>query len=242
MTYLFTGINTQIDKGFGLTADAYKKSAEFLEKNDFDHFNLTQQAEMPQNFLYRHSIELYLKSLILIFHRKLKINYGDYSFDSENPQIRIKQKWENLFNCHDIKILYEYWLDDLFHPNINQLNEISIDYNWKYEKEIIDKINLFSEFDKDGSYFRYPISRNSMLDVKKNSMQKIKIKNQDSIVNKIKEKKGLVMLLIDNEDNIVEAFKKEKEILVEIKNNLKEISSILEGYHMLVRDKLCNGM
>ena len=92
MTYLFTGIETHIDKGFGVTADAYKKSAEFLETNDFEHFNITQQAEMPQNYLFRHSIELYLKSLILIFHRKLKINYGNYAFDSDHPEIYIKGK------------------------------------------------------------------------------------------------------------------------------------------------------
>ncbi|MEZ7507336.1 hypothetical protein [Flavobacterium sp. Arc2] len=63
MTYLFTGIDTHIDKGFGVTADADIKSADFLQTNNFDHFNITQPTEIPQNYLYRHSTELYLKSL-----------------------------------------------------------------------------------------------------------------------------------------------------------------------------------
>ena len=81
-----------------------------------------------------------------------------------------------------------------------------------------------------------------MLDVKKNSMQKIKIKKSESIVDKIKGGEGIVMLLLDSEDNIIEGFKQGKEVLVEIKNNLKEISTYLDNFHMLVRDKLCNGM
>ena len=242
MTYLFTGLDTHIDKGFGVTADAYKKSADFLQTNNFEHFNITQQAEMPQNYLYRHSIELYLKSLIIIFHRKLNINYGNASFDSEEPEILIKQKWESLFKCHNIQILYEYWLNHLFLPNIAKLNIITPDYNWNNNIEFVEQLSVVSEYDSDSSYFRYPISKNSMLDEKKMSMQKIKIKKSESIIDKIKESKGRIMLLLDNNDNIVEGFKQEKNILVEIKNNLKEISTYFDNFHMLVRDKLCDGM
>jgi hypothetical protein len=73
MKYLLTGIQLHPDKGFGITADSYYKSAEHLMTNHFEFYDSTQQAEMPQNFLFRHSIELYLKSLIIIFHRELKI-------------------------------------------------------------------------------------------------------------------------------------------------------------------------
>jgi hypothetical protein len=60
MQYLMTGIELHPDKGFGITADSYYESAEHLMTNHFKNYDSTQQAEMPQNFLFRHSIELYL--------------------------------------------------------------------------------------------------------------------------------------------------------------------------------------
>lgn len=52
MQYLMTGIELHLDKGFGITADSYYASAEHLMTNHFEHYDSTQQAEMPQNFLF----------------------------------------------------------------------------------------------------------------------------------------------------------------------------------------------
>jgi hypothetical protein len=57
--------------------DAYCQSAAHLITNHFEHYDLTRQAQIPKNFVFRDSIELYLKFLKIIFHRELKINYPE---------------------------------------------------------------------------------------------------------------------------------------------------------------------
>ena len=147
MNYLMTGIELHPDKGFGITADSYYKSAEHLMINHFEHYDITQQAEMPQNFLYRHSIELYLKSLIIIFHRKLKLDYGTVAFNSDEPEIFTDRQWRKLYTCHFIDKLYDYWLNKLLIPNIELLNEVAPKGDWTEAKEITDLFPIISRYD-----------------------------------------------------------------------------------------------
>lgn len=83
---MLTGIDDHLDFGFGVTADSYYHSAEYLFTNK-RKIKTFQQVEMPINYLYRHSIELFLKSLIIIFHKQLKIPYSDEPSDSIKPMI-----------------------------------------------------------------------------------------------------------------------------------------------------------
>src|SRR5690606_2170631 len=108
-----TPIKKHIDKGFGITADSYYHSAEHLKDNHFEHYDVVQQAEMPQMYLYRHSIELYLKSLIVIFHNVLKINYGTVPYNSNEPELLVNGQWRKLYASHYIDALYNYWLTQL---------------------------------------------------------------------------------------------------------------------------------
>ncbi|MCU0431091.1 MAG: hypothetical protein MUF42_14090 [Cytophagaceae bacterium] len=248
MQYLMTGIELHPDKGFGITADSYYKSAEHLMTNRFEHYDVTQQAEMPQNFLYRHAIELYLKSLIIIFHRKLKINYGNEPFDSEEPEIFNDGKWRKLYTCHFIDKLYEYWLNNLLLPNIDVLNEKAPKGDWQETKKITYLFPVISKYDQDSSYFRYPITKNSSLDTKKYTMQKFKTTNMDQFIKEIQEqiseaKKGtFTMLLIDDSDNIVEAFKQTEDVLSDVRDALKEVAFYFSCIHIMTRITLCGGM
>lgn len=74
MQYTLTGIDTHLDFGFGITGESYYNNADFLFQNK-EKVQAFQLAEMPVNFVYRHSIELFLKSLIIIFHKKLELPY-----------------------------------------------------------------------------------------------------------------------------------------------------------------------
>lgn len=64
-------LDNQFDDGFGLIADSFQEAAEHLEKVENKESSL--HSLLPICFLYRHAIELYLKSLIVIIHRRLKI-------------------------------------------------------------------------------------------------------------------------------------------------------------------------
>lgn len=248
MQYLMTGIELHLDKGFGITADSYYKSAEHLMTNHFEHYDVTQQAEMPQNFLYRHAIELYLKSLIIIFHRKLKINYRNVPFDSEEPEIFTDGKWRKLYTCHFIDKLYEYWLNNLLLPNIDVLNEKAPKGDWQETKKITNLFPVISKYDQDSSYFRYPITKNSSLDTKKYTMQKFKATNMEQFIKEIQEQKSeakkgtFTMLLVDDSDNIVEAFKQTENVLSDVRDALKEVAFYFNCIHIMTRVTLCGGM
>ncbi len=243
-----TGIELHPDKGFGITADSYYKSAVHLMTNRFECYDVTPQAEMPQNFLYRHAIELYLKSLIIIFHRKLRIDYGNVPFDSQEPEILTDGQWRKLYTCHFIDKLYEYWLNYLLLPNIKLLNEKAPKGDWQETKKITDLFPVISKYDQDSAYFRYPITKNSSLDTKKFTMQKFKATKMEQFVKEIQEQKSeikkgtLTMLLVDDSDNIVEAFKQTENVLSDVRDALKEVAFYFNCIHIMTRVTLCGGM
>lgn len=249
MKYIMTGIDLHPDFGFGITADSYYKSAEHLMTNHHEHYDITQQAEMPQNFLFRHSIELYLKSLIIIFHKKLEINYGDNSYNSDNPKIEIEDgKWRNLYTCHFIDVLYDYWLNKLLLPNVNKLNKIASKGDWVETKKITELFPIVCNYDKDSSYFRYPITKNSSLDPKKYTMQKFKAGSLKEFMEDIQNPKkkinggGVIMLLVDDQENIKQAFTNEENLLSDVRDGLKELAYYFNCIHVMSRVTLCNGM
>lgn len=248
MNYILTGIELHPDLGFGITADSYYKSAEHLMNNHFKFYDITQQVEMPQNFLFRHSIELYLKFLIIIFHRKLNIDYGSVDSNSNEPEILTEGKWRKLYTCHFIDKLYDYWLNYLLIPNIKKLEEIAPIGDWQEYPPINDFFKIISKYDQDSSYFRYPVTKNSVLDIEKHTMQKFKVtENVEDLIKQIQEKKGnkkggLTMLIVDKDDNVTQAYHKAENVLSEVRDALGEVAKYFSGIHIMTRVTLCDGM
>ncbi|WP_306349887.1 hypothetical protein [Flavobacterium sp. '19STA2R22 D10 B1'] len=247
MKYIMTGIELHPDFGFGVTADAYYKSAEHLMQNHFEHYDVTQQAEMPQNFLFRHTIELYLKSLIILFHKKLELDYGTVDFNSDEPEALFDGKWRKLYSCHFIDKLYEYWLNNLLLPNVKILQEIAPEGDWAEYQKVTELFEIISRYDQDSSYFRYPITKNANLDNKKYSMQKFKAVDLESFLEEIKERKAdgkgrMTMLMVDDKDNITSAFSKDENILSDVRDALKEVAYYFNGIHVMSRVTLFDGM
>jgi hypothetical protein len=246
MQYQLTGIESHLDFGFGVTGESYYDSAEFLYTNR-DKIKTIQQVEMPANYLYRHSIELFLKSLIIIFHKRLKIAYDSEPHDSDKPKVLINGKWKDLYNCHWIDELYNYWLNELLLKNINLLNRIAPKGDWSEVPEISELFPLISSYDRDSSYFRYPITKNSALDSKKYTMQRLNAERLEQIFSdnpdKRKNKKGarLFMLIKDDNDEIVDGFERDKDILEDVTQALKKISHYFFCIHIMTRVTLCNG-
>ncbi|MGA0558306.1 hypothetical protein ACO2Q8_16725 [Larkinella sp. VNQ87] len=247
MNYLFTAIEMHPDKGFGITAESYFRSAEHLRENKFEHYEITQQAEMPQNFLYRHSIELYLKSLIIIFHKELQINYPNESFESDTPEILIDGKLKKLYTIHYIDKLYEYWLNFLLLPNIEILNEIASKGDWREVEEISILFPVISKYDQDSSYFRYPITKNSPLDNEKYTMQKFKSSSIDDFVKEVQEQKTInnkptfTLLIVDGNNNITDGYKHIRNTLVEVRDALQKVAHYFYCIHTMTRITLCKG-
>ncbi|WP_232489952.1 hypothetical protein, partial [Pectobacterium parmentieri] len=62
---------------------------------------------MPVNYLRRHTIELYLKSLIYVLHRKFKIPFSNDG-SLEKPKIKVLGKDYELEKMHYIRLLTMY--------------------------------------------------------------------------------------------------------------------------------------
>lgn len=246
MQYSLTSIDTHLDFGFGITGESYFHSAEHLfnNKNNIQTFQL---VEMPINFLYRHSIELFLKSLIIIFHKRLNLPYGIEPFNSVKPKILIKGKWQELYKCHWIDELYNYWLNELLLKHKSELDIIAPDGDWIEEPSITSFFPLISEYDRDSSFFRYPVSKNTILDSTKFSIQQMNFKKLQNIFTNNpdtrKEKKGArVYLLLQNDnDEIVDGFEKAENVLDNVTEALKKVSHYFLCIHIMTRVTLCNG-
>lgn len=246
MQYMLTGIDDHLDFGFGITADSYYLSAEYLYKNK-DEIKAFQQIEMPIDYLYRHSIELFLKSLIIIFHKQLKIPYGDEPFDSLKPMIFTDGQWRNLYTCHWIDELYNYWLNELLLKNTDKLKTLAPKGDWREDKKISDLFALISDYDRDSSFFRYPVTKNTSLDSKKHSMKAIDSKRLEDVLSSVRGKSGTkkgakVLSLFKNSNNeIVSGYEKIDNILEKVTDALQKVSERFYAIHVMTRVTLCNG-
>lgn len=245
MQYQLTGIETHLDFGFGITGEAYYNSAEYLYDNK-ESIKTVQQVEMPTNYLYRHSIELFLKSLIIIFHKRLKLPYDDEPFDTIKPKIYIGGVWKDLYNCHWIDELYNYWLNELLLKHKTDLDKLAPKGDWQEEATISKLFPLIAGYDKDSSFFRYPITKNSTLDHKKYTMQRLDSEKLESIFNgedNRKNKKGsrLFMLFKNDDNEIIDGFEREENVLDNVTQALKKVSHYFYCIHIMTRITLCSG-
>src|SRR5438445_8595459 len=111
MYYDLTPLHTHIDFGFGATGEAFKEAADRLEGQVPERGGVFNE-QLPINYLRRHAIELFLKSGIVIIHRRLKLPYGPEPA-SGTPHAFVDGKWKPFHQLHSVKRLWTY-LSSLF--------------------------------------------------------------------------------------------------------------------------------
>lgn len=245
MIYQLTGIDTHLDFGFGITGEAYYESAEYLFSNK-ESIKVVQLGEMPINYLYRHSIELFIKSLIIISHKKLQIAYDSEPFDSVRPKILTGGIWKDLYTCHWLDELYNYWLNELLLRHKDALESIAPRGDWQESNSISEFFPLIASYDRDSSFFRYPVTRNAALDPEKFTMQHIDLeKLQQIFKGEDTRKNGIgsqLFLLYRNDDgNIIDGFERTDDVLEDITQALKEVAHYFYCIHAMARMTLCEG-
>jgi hypothetical protein len=235
---MLTDISTHIDLGFGITACNFRKSALFLNENYKDSI---YTGEMPILYLFRHSVELFLKSLITIFHRELKIPYkdGELPFDSEIPFIKVKAKeWKEITKCHDLSTLYTYYVD-LIGVNKELLTKSAPKGDWNVIIPENQKyINTIKAYDFDSTYFRYPFTKNKNVDRKKYNVEKVDVNEITKKYNP--EKPASFLLIFNDEEELVEAHMSKEVELKEVITALKELSYYFDCIHSMTRATLCD--
>lgn len=232
--YSMMPFDQHIDGGFGAMADSFMKAAEKLSDDEKKIFS---NQHLPINFLYRHAIELYLKSIIIVIHRSLNIPYGTGS----EPQILIigNKKWKPIKNVHSIGDLYAYFEYLIFQnkPTIAKVAQT----DWAdIPTELKGAIKEIAQIDNGSTYFRYPLM-DAQSDNQKSSWKETPYETLiKSISTEAKPVKAF--LGVNDWDEVISIYKFDHEPLNQVSQALKIAAEILSGAHLGIRTELANGI
>jgi len=229
MNYLITPPNTHYDGGLGITAYHFSNAAEALKNDDASNNEI-----LPLCYLQRHAIELFLKSSIVILHKKFQLPYGE-NFSIEKPAIKVNQKWVNLSNTHNISDLYQYF-SSIY---IQVIDKLPKKIRWELPKDIEGKIKLVSGSDPKSTYFRYPEATNSVQDAKKSEIQEESLESMLSKTDKSGKPFKCVLMLNQNDD-VIGSYNLKSSPLPSILKALDELNEFFNGVHAAFRFELTN--
>lgn len=227
MNYLITPPSTHYDNGVGITGCNFRQAAETLKEH-----GSSLDGVLPLCYLHRHAIELFLKSVIFILHKKYSIEFEDkYSID--NPGIKVGGKWVSMGNTHNLSDLYAYFYE-IYERCKELLPESTC---WDMPEDIKAKIDLVSGTDPKSTFFRYPKAGSSQQDYKKSRIQKTKF---EGAFDKTDKPRKLVIMLDEN-DNLIETYDMDADALIKVQQSLDYLSDFFYGVHAAFRGELTNG-
>ena len=237
VNYPFKPFNKHFDYGFGGYADAFKRAADnlTLQKENKDKF---LNMHLPINYLYRHAIELYLKSLVIILHRRLQLPFGPHNSES-TPHILVRQEWVPIYRVHNINDLYQYF-KNLLNEQRSAIAEYS-DSDWaNLPTELDSQITTIGNLDEKSTFLRYPDMKNRGNEQEKSSFQEGTI---PEIFRRLApgNEYSKAFVSVDENDNISEIYQLNNNPLVELTKALKNVASLFEGAHLGMRVEFANG-
>jgi hypothetical protein len=163
--YLVSPLETQIDSGHGGLAEVFRMSAQNLEK--FRTVNPLPYLQLPENFLYRHAIELYLKAIIITIHRTRRLSYGSHAAKGM-PYLQVGSKWNPLHKEHSLANLYMYAKQLI--ARSRKARKMLGECDWDEMTPKLDVwIRLIDKADISATLFRYPTTGHSKKDRSKSS-------------------------------------------------------------------------
>jgi hypothetical protein len=221
MNVFITPPEKHFDSGLGYSASKFKSASEAL-KNSGD----SQSGDLPICYLQRHSIELYLKSLIYILHKKFNIPFGK-GYNLENPAILVNGKWKLLSNTHNLSNLYDYFLVIFESKKVSMPSTT----NWSIDPKMEKNINLISGFDPKSTYFRYPKSLDVKRDSMKSGIQSMDFEKAIKQINSPDGKPVKCAVMLDANDNVVETYDLVAENLGAVKKALDETLEFMDCIH-----------
>lgn len=234
MQFLLSPLNDQIDLGFGVLGHSFESAAQELDaqKEPTGDFH----RHLPISFLYRHALELFLKSAVLIFHCKFHIPYRDLPWDGK-PHILVRGKLTDMYKVHSVADLYKY-VDALFgvcKPALDTCTKT----DWTTPADVPKWINLIEGYDRKGTFFRYPVTTDPRKDAAKSGRKESSADDFFSHVSSVNSKPGVSLLLHDDDGNPTRAFTPNDES--QFLDVLRKATSFFSSTHVALRMELCGG-
>jgi hypothetical protein len=224
--YIFLSLHRHFDGGFGALGDAFKRAGDKLTENPTNDLH----AHLPINYLYRHAIEMYLKSLITIIHRK----FGDRA---NPPQILFRGKLKALDTVHTVGGLWDC-LKSLLNEHESALTPPSI-MSWKEFDDCDGWARRIDAADPVGTLLKYATSGNQVVDRQKESFKPI----TDERLETTRVSGGFVKaLVLDDSEGATEAFMLDRSPIDELQDCILKFVDFLYTAHFAARCELTDGM
>lgn len=236
MHYFMLPLEQHYDDGFGATADAFLQAAAALQKEERKTFFF---EHLPRNYLLRHAVELFLKSGIIIVHRRLKIPFDRQP--STSPFLILTPKgWKPIYNVHSIADLYGHW-KSIITRNAQTLHDLcKYKPDWSIPVEFDEWFEIIEKTDPGGTYTVTPSQKTRNEDKKKSSFKEIPV--DEIFPADIPEDKKVHALFIKNEQGeIVQAFALDESTDQKATEALTKAAKELGNWHAMMRMELTGG-
>ena len=239
MQYLLAPLEQHSDDGFGAVGESFKRAADMLVKTDEARQRMFW-SELPIIFLLRHAIELFLKSGIIVVHRRLKLPYDAEDHKTTKPSLLTPAGlWKPLFRTHDLPELYWYW-KKLVADHKDHLTEISEHKpDMSIPTELDGWVAAVGRVDPNSDYFRYSVSRNRDSDKGKSSFKEVSL--ESLFPSEEGEEKVRALVLEDGEGNFVRAFKHDNATNRDVEEAAWMAADMLSNFHIMLRVELMDG-
>ena len=238
MNYFLMPLDAHADSGFGAIAEAFRDAAKTLREAKpkaafFEH--------LPQSFLFRHAVELFLKSEIVILHRKLSLPYGTKTPD-DIPMIQEGSKWIPMFRVHSIGVLFSHWRS-LIDSRLNELKDMTkYKCDWTVDSGADQWASVIDAIDPRSTYSRYPSMRDPDEDRSKSPFKETA--KEDLFPQNAPPERAIMALVVEDQDReFVRAYVNEKneEQDKEYLTALESMCEMLFNYHAMMRFELTDG-
>jgi hypothetical protein len=238
MHYFLTPLHTHIDFGFGATGDAFKEAADRLD-GELSQSRRVFNEQLPINYLRRHAIELYLKSAIVIIHRRLNLPYGPEPA-SGKPHALVDGKWLLFQHLHSVKRLWTY-LSSLFRGHKAFFDSVKT-VDWTFSPDVNRWIEDIEVHDPRSTFFRYPDPSDISKDAPKAVMAR---STPEDIMCRLQASengpKQFILLVENQEGEVTRGYYYAGDVLSEFAITLKQCANQFSGTHAALRSEVCGG-
>lgn len=238
MHYLITPLHTHIDSGFGATGNAFKDAADKLEAGSGERDSIVL-AHLPINYLRRHAIELYLKSAIVIIHRRLQLPYGSEPWRGD-PSAFVNGKWMPFKTLHSVKELWTY-VQSLFEAHRAFFDSFE-KVDWTFHPELQAWIDTIEQRDPRSTFFRYPDPKRPSGDAAKSPMTEVSPeKLMDRLTALDPFQKQFILVMENDDGDVTRGYYFDRDALADFSAILKQAVYEFGGMHAAMRLEICGG-
>jgi len=224
MLFTFLPYDRHCDDGLGAMGDEFEAAARTIGAVP----GPGKKFDLARCFLFRHAIELYLKSAIVILHRGLKIPYGDKPCDGVG-HVKIESKWRPIHKTHSIGDLWTY-LRDAMRVHAAKLAGYGTDFE-SFPEGLEEALVKIDELDRRGTFFRYPDGSRPDCKTEKSAWGEVDLT----------ESPVKMFLLTDAANNVTDEFQHHADTLEDTIRVLEKTAHDLTGLHVALRCELLGG-